>query len=111
MVECLNPYLAINSLPPGKFFYVFCRLLIFFKINFFQKILSGIPSECQIDWIHIRPDIILGLIWVQSVCKGYQQSTQGYKEFIFVLKRSDFDICCIVHLCTSDYNDHGSKTH
>ena len=26
---------------------LFCRLLIFFKINFFRKILSGIPSECQ----------------------------------------------------------------
>ena len=27
----------INPLPPGKFFMLFCRLLIFFKINFFEK--------------------------------------------------------------------------
>ena len=37
----------------------FCRLLFFFfKINFFWKLLSGIPSECQTVWILIRPDII-----------------------------------------------------
>ena len=44
--------------------------VIFFKINFFEKILSGIPSECQTVWIQIRPNIS-GLIWVQSVCKSY----------------------------------------
>ena len=37
--------------------------------------ISGIPSECQTDWIQIRLDILLCLIWVQSVCKGYQQTT------------------------------------
>ena len=26
-------------------------------------------------WIQVRPDILLGLIWVQTVCKGYQQTT------------------------------------
>ena len=44
----------------------------FFQINF-QKILSGIPSECQIVWIHIRPDILSGLIWIQTVCEGLKQ--------------------------------------
>ena len=43
--------------------------------DFFIKILSGIPSECQTVWIQIRPDILSGLIWVQTVCKGYQQMT------------------------------------
>ena len=43
-------------LHPEKFFMLFCRLLIFFKINFFRKILSGIPSVCQTDWIQIRPE-------------------------------------------------------
>ena len=38
--------------------------------NLFRKILSGIPSECQTDWIQIRTDILSGLIWVQNVCKG-----------------------------------------
>ena len=58
----------------------FCRLLIFFENKFFRKIISGIPFECQTDWIQIRPNILLGLIWVQSVCKGYQQTTLGGKE-------------------------------
>ena len=53
---------------------LFCSLVIFFKINFFfEKILSGIPLECQTVWIQIRPDILSGLVWVQTVCKGYQQ--------------------------------------
>ena len=30
----LTPF---NSLPPGNFFILFCRLLIFFRINFFRK--------------------------------------------------------------------------
>ena len=38
------------------------------------------PSECQTIWIQIRPDILLGLIWVQTVCKGYQQMTLEGKE-------------------------------
>ena len=59
---------------------LFCRLLIFFKINFFRKILSGISSECQTVWIKIRPNILSGLVSVQTVCKGYQQMTLGGKE-------------------------------
>ena len=47
-----------------------CLALIytpFFKNQnlLFEKILSGIPSECQTAWIQIR---------VQTVCKGYQQT-------------------------------------
>ena len=37
----------------------------FFQNQLFQKILSGIPSECQTDSIQIRPNILSGLIWVQ----------------------------------------------
>ena len=32
----------------------------------FFSILSG----CQTVWIHIRPDILSGLIWVQTVCRS-----------------------------------------
>ena len=46
----------------------------FFRNHFFRKILSGIQPECQTDWIQIRPDRTSGLIWVQSVCKGYEQT-------------------------------------
>ena len=52
----------------------------FFQYQLFRKILSCIPSECQILWILIRPDVTSGLIWVQSVCKGYQQTTLVGKE-------------------------------
>ena len=31
-------WIVFNSLPHGKFFMLFCRLLIFFKINFFEQI-------------------------------------------------------------------------
>ena len=51
---------------------VFC-LLIIFKINF--KKYSGIPSQCQIVWIQIRPNTL-----VQTACKGYQQRTLVGKE-------------------------------
>ena len=71
--------MTVNSLSPGKFFMVFCRLLIF-QNQLFRKILSGIPSECQTDWIKIRPDIMSGLIWVQPICNGYEQTTLVGKE-------------------------------
>ena len=45
------------------------------KVQLFRKNLSGIPSECQTDWIQIRPNVLSDLIWVQSVCKSYQQTT------------------------------------
>ena len=45
-------------------------------------ILSGIPSKCQTACIQIRPDILSGLIWVQIVCKGFQQMTLAGKELM-----------------------------
>ena len=50
---------SLTFYPLGFFF---CRLLIFFQNQLFQKFLSGIPSECQTDWIQIRPDILLQTI-------------------------------------------------
>ena len=40
---------------------------------------SPISSPCQPIWIQIRPDILSGLIWVQTACKGYQQMTLADK--------------------------------
>ena len=54
---------------------LFCRLLNFFESTF-RKILSGIPSHCQTVWIQIRPYILSGPIWSQTVCKNYQQTTK-----------------------------------
>ena len=45
-------------------------------LYFLKKILSGTLSECQMIWIQIKTDILLLLIWVQTVCKGYQQTTK-----------------------------------
>ena len=46
-----------------------------FQNQLFRKILSGIPLECQTVWTKIRPDVLSGLVWDQTVCKGYQQTT------------------------------------
>ena len=47
----------------------------FFQIKPYRKILSGIPSGCQRDWIQNGPDVLSSLIWVQSVCRSYEQTT------------------------------------
>ena len=52
------------------------------KISFIVYI--AILSNCQSVWIQIRPDILLDLIWVPTVCKGYQQTRLANKELIFV---------------------------
>ena len=53
-----------------------CRLLTFFSKLTFSKILSGTLSGCQTVWIQIRTDALSVLIWVKTVCKGYQQTTK-----------------------------------
>ena len=50
---------------------LFGCLLIFFENNFLEKLFQEC-HQCQIVWIQIRPDIWSGLIWVQTVCNGYQ---------------------------------------
>ena len=59
--------------PRGNF--LFLSSADFFQNQLFGKIISGIPSECQTHWIQIRPDTVPGLICVQSVCKGFEQTT------------------------------------
>ena len=56
-----------------------CLLLSadFYQNYPFQKILAWIPSVCQTVWNQIRPDKLSSLIWVQTVYKGYQQTTVG----------------------------------
>ena len=48
----------------------------FFQHLLFRKILSGIPSECETVWIQYRTDRKSVLIWVQTGCIGYQQTTK-----------------------------------
>ena len=54
----------------GNLAWLFCYLLIFSKSTFW-KIPSGWPSGCPTVRIEIRTDLLLGLIWVQTVCKDY----------------------------------------
>ena len=51
------------------------RVLLIFSKSTFLKILSGTLSECQTVSILIRPYILSGLIWFQTICKSYQQTT------------------------------------
>ena len=42
---------------------IFCRLLIFFNIHFFEKFFqAGISSECQMVWLQIRSDMLSGSV-------------------------------------------------
>ena len=60
-----------------------CFLLSADFFSKFSKNISGlIPSEFQTVWIQVRPDMLSGLSWVQTVCTGYQQTTLADEEFI-----------------------------
>ena len=67
-------YLSICMLGNCSCFYF--RLLTFFKIKFLKINHQGPPSECQTVWIQIKTDILLVFIWVQTVAKGYCQTTK-----------------------------------
>ena len=73
MVHALRkPHFCPNrtlTLHVGQFFMLALSSAdFFFKINIFEKIISGLRMSIQ-----IRPDFLLRLIWVQTVYKGYQQ--------------------------------------
>ena len=59
----------------GNFSCFCCRLLIFSRLTFSKKNLSGTLTECQTGWIQIRAYILSVLFWVLTLCKGYQQKT------------------------------------
>ena len=64
-----------DCLHAGELFMIFLWSAdFFFQNKHFQKILSGTLSECQTVWIQTRMDILSVLTWVQTVCKGYQQT-------------------------------------
>ena len=60
----------------SKLFMLLLSSVDFFKINFLKKKNSfrNILLECQMVCIQTRTNIVLVLIWVQTVCKGYQQT-------------------------------------
>ena len=51
---------------------LFLNTLLLCHILLFGCRIFSIPSGCQTVWIQIRPDVLSGLIWVQTVCKGYR---------------------------------------
>ena len=69
----------IKTLPLGKCACFLSSADILSKSTFSN--LSGIQPQCQTVWIQIRPDVLLGLIWVQTVCKCFHQTTLVGEEF------------------------------
>ena len=63
------------------YFYAVLSPNDFFKVNLF-KIFFQEYHQCQKIWIQIRQDVLSGLIWVQAVCKSYQQITPAGKGLI-----------------------------
>ena len=71
---CSDKFTMLNLCMLANFACFYLSADFFLQNMHFQKIISGIPSECQTVWIQIRPDILSGLIWVQTVCTGHQQT-------------------------------------
>ena len=76
--EVIVAYLFyLTSCMLGNFSCFFVVDANFFQNQLFRKIFSEIPSECQIVWIQLRLDILSGLIWVQTACKGISRRHLG----------------------------------
>ena len=86
----MNPLYILTLCMLGNFACFFLS-----SVNFFtKKNLSGILLECQTVWIQIRQDILSGLIWVQTVCRGYQQMIKGATS----RERDNTNLHCTLHL-------------
>ena len=68
------------SMNAGKFCIMFLSSDEFYKKITFSTKKSVILPESQTVWTQFRPDILSGLIWIQNVCKGYQQTAPADKE-------------------------------
>ena len=60
----------------GKFFMLFFLSADLFQNYFFKKFFQE-HYQSQAVWIQIKTDILSVLIWVQTVCKGYQLMTKA----------------------------------
>ena len=47
-----------------------------YRFAYIYQFVSGALSECQAVWNQIMTNILFVLIWVQTVCIGYQQMTK-----------------------------------
>ena len=57
--------------------HVFCQMLIFFKIHFFEKLFQEYHRSVKQVALRSGPTYCRGLACVQNVCKIYQQITLG----------------------------------
>ena len=69
--------------------------MILFSNFAFSKNNSGIPTECQTVCIKIRLDVTSSLIWIQTVCKCYQQTTYDVMPAGKELRAVVEDVSCI----------------
>ena len=60
----------------GCFSCFYRRLLTYLKIDFFKKFFQEHCQSVKRFLIQIKTGILRVLIWVQTVCKGYQQTTK-----------------------------------
>ena len=74
-------FACLTLCPLGNFFCLFVVCWFFSRSTFMKNSFKN-HSECQTVWIQIRPDVASGLIWVQTVCKSYQQTTLGGEELM-----------------------------
>ena len=73
-------FLFFNSLHSGNFFIIFVVCWFFSKSTFRKNSFRNVIRVSNISWTQIKPDILSGLIGVQTVCESYQQMTLGDKE-------------------------------
>ena len=72
------PGINFNSLHAGYFFMLLLSYADFFsKLIFSKKFFQEHYQSVKRFWIQIRNNILSVLIWVQAVCKGYQQMTKN----------------------------------
>ena len=83
-MEHFSPILLKILIIRSYIFLTLCNaglIFIFRLLNFSRLKLS---SECQTVWIQTKSNVLSGLIWVQTVCKGYQQTKLAGKELIVI---------------------------
>ena len=54
------------------------------------------PPECSPVWTLIRPEVVSCLTWVQTICKGCQQTTEC-RVNIGHLGQAESNSCCHYH--------------
>ena len=59
---------------------LFCGQVILLKTNLFNNNKNQEYLKSVKVWTQIRPDILSGLIWVQTLCLSYQHTSVANKK-------------------------------